>query len=130
MVFIACLAASIIMHFVILEQKGNFILLLILMFEFGLSLIMFAFVLTTLFSKAKTAAVVGALSTTLVSFLYYLQIYLTNIPSYANWLLGLISPPAMTMAIDKVPNHYSETYKPLNISLLILLDDGRCIYRQ
>ena len=102
MVFIVCLAGSIIMHFVILEQKGNFFLLLILMFEFGLSLIMFAFVLTTLFSKAKTAAVVGAFSTILVSLLYYLQLYLTGIPNYANWLLGLLSPPAMTMAVDKV----------------------------
>ena len=61
MIFIVCLAGSIIMHFVILEQKSNFFLLLILMFEFGLSLIMFAFVLTTLFSKAKTAAAVGGL---------------------------------------------------------------------
>ena len=67
---------------------------------------MFAFVLTTLVSKAKTAAVVGAFSTILVSLLYYLQLYLTGIPNYANWLLGLLSPPAMTMAVDQVFHNF------------------------
>ena len=103
MVTVVCLAGSLIMHLAVLEKKSNFFLLFILMLEFGFSMIMFAFVLTTLFSKAKTAAAVGALSTLMVSALYYLQVFATGVvPNWGYWLLSLMSPPALSMAVDKV----------------------------
>ena len=110
MVTVVCLAGSLIMHLVVLEQKSNFFLLFILMLEFGFSMILFAFVLTTLFSKAKTAAAVGALSTLMVSALYYLQVFAEGVvPNWGYWLLSLMSPPALSMAVDKV-SFYLHTF--------------------
>ena len=64
--------------------NSYFIIILLLMVEFGFSVIMFAFMLTALFSKAKTAAAVGGITVMLVACFYYLQVksslkqYLTN----------------------------------------------------
>ena len=108
MVTVVCLAGSLIMHLAVLEQKSNFFMLFILMLEFGFSMIMFAFVLTTIFSKAKTAAAVGALSTLMVSALYYLQVFATGlIPNWGYWILSLMSPPALSMAVDKVNFYFA-----------------------
>merc|ERR1719220_1144832 len=76
-VLISCtsLIASILVNFVIFNTTSTYYwILLPLMLTFGLSIIMFAFMLTAMFSKAKTAGVVGGLSMTLVACLYYLQI--------------------------------------------------------
>jgi ATP-binding cassette subfamily A (ABC1) protein 5 len=54
MVVIISIIGALLMTFVILDN-GNFFLLFILMFEFGLTIIMFAFIMTTLFSKAKVS---------------------------------------------------------------------------
>ena len=52
MVLIVSIFGTIIMHFIVLNQS-NFLVLFILILEFGLSMIMFAFIMTTLFSKGK-----------------------------------------------------------------------------
>ena len=52
MVFFISLLGCILVYFVVLKSS-NFGILLILMFEYGLSVIMLAFMMTALFSKAK-----------------------------------------------------------------------------
>ena len=53
MVSIVSLIGTIIMNFIVLDNRsaGTFFLLFVLILEFGLSMIMFAFIMTTLFSK-------------------------------------------------------------------------------
>ena len=55
MVSIVSLIGTILMHLIVLDNSrgnvGTFFLLFVLILEFGLSMIMFAFIMTTLFSK-------------------------------------------------------------------------------
>ena len=55
MVSIVSLIGTILMHLIVLDNSrgnvGTFFLLFLLILEFGLSMIMFAFIMTTLFSK-------------------------------------------------------------------------------
>ena len=107
----------------VLIPSADPLVLFVMVFLFGLSIIMFAFMLTSLFSKAKAAGVVGGLSLVLLSALYYLQVrkkiaaflitrivvphsvfqvYLEGAPAYVFWLLSLLSPTAVAMGLDKV----------------------------
>ena len=44
-------------------------------------MIMFAFILTSFFTKAKTAAAAGGLMVVLLSCFYYLQVFMENVPT-------------------------------------------------
>lgn len=101
MVVIVALLGTIIMHFVVIGNS-NFLVLFILILEFGLSMIMFAFIMTTLFSKAKVAAGVGGLVSIMAACFFYVQVFAKGLPSYAFWLMSLLSQPAFAMAIDRV----------------------------
>ena len=61
MVSIVSLIGTILMHLIVLDNSrgnvGTFFLLFVLILEFGLSMIMFAFIMTTLFSKVFQAKV-------------------------------------------------------------------------
>ena len=52
MVLMISLVACILTYFIVIPSS-NFLVLFVLMLEFGLSMIMFAFILTAMFSKAK-----------------------------------------------------------------------------
>lgn len=101
MVVIVAVIGTIIMHFIVLGS-GNFFVLFMLILEFGLSMIMFAFIMTTLFSKAKVAAGVGGLVSIMAACFFYVQVFAKGLPSYAFWLMSLLSQPAFAMAIDRV----------------------------
>ena len=49
-------------------------IIFLLMLEYGFSIIMFSFMLTALFSKAKTAGNAGGFALFLITTLYYLQV--------------------------------------------------------
>ena len=69
------LLGSVLINFIVFNTtKSYYWILLALMVSFGFSIIMFAFMLTAIFSKAKTAGAVGGLSMMLVATLYYLQV--------------------------------------------------------
>ena len=55
MVLVVTVIATVIVYFVVLDTQnvGTLFLLFFLIFEFGISMIMFAFIFTTLFSNAK-----------------------------------------------------------------------------
>lgn len=81
----------------------NVFLLFLLFLLYGCSSIVFALMLTPFFNKAKVAGVVGNLTQVAFSLLYYLQVYLGDkISPGAFWAMGLFSPCAFSMAIDKV----------------------------
>ena len=73
MVLIVSLIGTLIMHFIVLDNS-NFIILFVLILEFGLSMIMFAFIMTTLFSKAKSAAAAGGLISIMAACFFYIQV--------------------------------------------------------
>ncbi|XP_043210381.1 phospholipid-transporting ATPase ABCA3-like, partial [Amphibalanus amphitrite] len=68
---------------------------------YGWSLVMFGFMLTPFFTKAKVAGGVGNLAVTVVSLLFLLQVYLEGMPHGVYWLMSLISPVAFTLGIDR-----------------------------
>ena len=81
MVLAISIIATLIVSFIIIDSHGNFGILLFITFEFGLSMIMFAFILTSFFTKAKTAAAAGGLMVVLLSCFYYLQVFMENVPT-------------------------------------------------
>ena len=82
LIIITSLLGSLLISFLVLSSTTFFLITFILMLQFGLTIIMFAFLLTALFSKAKTAATVGGLSTMAFTMLYYIQvkIFILNKP--------------------------------------------------
>ena len=102
MVLAISVIATLIVSFIIIDSHGNFGILLFITFEFGLSMIMFAFILTSFFTKAKTAAAAGGLMVVLLSCFYYLQVFMDNVPTVVFWFLSLLSPNAFAMAVDRV----------------------------
>ena len=101
MVTVIALVVALVSKFVIIKSV-SFGLLFLLTEIFGLSLIMFAFMTTSLFSKRKSAAGFGGFITMLMALTYYLQVFLTGAPEYVFWLLSLLSPSAFAMAYDKL----------------------------
>ena len=101
MVMVVSVIGTFIMHFLILDNS-NFLLLLVLILEFGLSMIMFAFIMTTLFSKAKVAAGVGGLVSVMSACFFYIQVFAKGMPVSVLWIMSLLSQPAFAMAIDRV----------------------------
>jgi len=71
------------------------------MVEFGFSIIMFAFMMTAIFGKAKTVGAVGGISMMLGACLYYLQVFF-NSTSSLFWFIGFLSPSAFAMGIDTI----------------------------
>ena len=74
LIVISSLLGSLLISLVVFSSSTYFLITFVLMLEFGLTIIMFAFMLTALFSKAKTAATVGGMSTMAFTMLYYIQV--------------------------------------------------------
>ena len=70
LIIITSLLGSLLISFLVFTSSTFFLITFTLMLQFGLTIIMFAFLLTALFSKAKTAATVGGLSTMAFTMLY------------------------------------------------------------
>ena len=56
------------------KTNSYYFIILLLMTLYGFSIIMFAFMMTAIFSKAKTAGTAGGISVMLVSCLVLLQV--------------------------------------------------------
>lgn len=83
--------------------NANLFLLFLLFILYGSSSIVFALMLTPFFNKAKVAGVVANLLQVAMSLLYYLQVFLEDdMGQGAFWALGLLSPCAFSLALDKV----------------------------
>ncbi|XP_072159520.1 cholesterol transporter ABCA5 [Bemisia tabaci] len=75
------------------------IFLLILLYSF--SIIMFSFMLTPLFDKARTAGILGNFVVNMVSLLYFIQVFVKESSSITLWLVSLISSSGFALALDK-----------------------------
>ncbi|XP_060574789.1 cholesterol transporter ABCA5-like isoform X2 [Ruditapes philippinarum] len=90
--------------------NSNMFLFFLMLALYGLSIIGISFSLTPFFSKAQVAGVIASLSSMMISLLY-LIVSLTRtytstgvqytIPVWARWLLCLLSPVSLALAVDQ-----------------------------
>ncbi|XP_026687976.1 uncharacterized protein LOC113472422, partial [Diaphorina citri] len=84
-------------------KTENYITLLLISYSF--SLIMFSFFLTPFFDKAASAGIVASFVVSIVSLLYFLQIFLSKSPTFVFWLMSLMSSAGFALAMDKVSDN-------------------------
>uniref|UniRef100_A0AAR5Q584 ABC transporter domain-containing protein n=1 Tax=Dendroctonus ponderosae TaxID=77166 RepID=A0AAR5Q584_DENPD len=78
-----------------------FIMVFMLIFMYCLSIIMFGFMLTPFFDKSRTAGILGNFAVTILSLLYFIQVFVRDSSSVALWIVSLISPAGFALAMDK-----------------------------
>ncbi|XP_066148886.1 cholesterol transporter ABCA5-like [Euwallacea fornicatus] len=79
----------------------SFIMVFLLVFMYCLSIIMFGFMLTPFFDKSRTAGILGNFAVTILSLLYFIQVFVRDSSSVALWVVSLISPAGFALAMDK-----------------------------
>ena len=114
-----------------LIQNSNLFLFFLILFLYGLTIITMSFMITPFFKKAESAGGLASFATMFFSLLYLLISLTRNsysdvgpvstIPVGAQWLLCLISPVALALAIDQViflagfTSHISSCFQVLAI---------------
>ena len=94
-----------------LMANSDMVLLFLILFAYGLSVITMSFAMTSMFDKATKAGAMGGFITMVFSLLY-LPVSLTrtyevdgpvsSIPVWGQFLLCLLSPVAVALAVDQV----------------------------
>ena len=92
--------------------NSNVVVLFLLFFLYGLSMICIAFLAMPFFHKGEIAGDVVSVVTMLVGLLYMAVVYsrdfshregpVSAVPPWCQWLASLLSPVAFTLAIDQV----------------------------
>ncbi|XP_060533320.1 cholesterol transporter ABCA5-like [Cylas formicarius] len=82
-------------------QNTNFALIFVLVFLYCLTIIMFGFMVTPFFDKSRTAGILGNFAVTILSLLYFIQVFVRDSNSVALWIVSLISPAGFALAMDK-----------------------------
>ncbi|KAI4488532.1 hypothetical protein M0802_011535 [Mischocyttarus mexicanus] len=82
-------------------QHTDFLPIFLLVVLYSFSVIMFAFMITPFFDKSRTAGVLGNFAVTILSFMYFIQIFVDDSSSISFWLVSLISPSGVALAMDK-----------------------------
>ncbi|KAK3894585.1 hypothetical protein Pcinc_001659 [Petrolisthes cinctipes] len=83
-------------------KHANVFLLFLLFILYGCSSVVFSFMLTPFFNKARAAGIAANLVQVALSCLFYLQVYLgDDLDPAIFWALGLFSPCAFAFAVDK-----------------------------
>ncbi|XP_031568598.1 ATP-binding cassette sub-family A member 5-like [Actinia tenebrosa] len=93
--------------------NSNFLLLVIVFYLYGLSLINFAFLLTPLFKNSMTAGTVANLSTIIFGVLL-IPLNNPNVPNFAKWIACLLSPTAFSLTLTQAVDSAGITFS--NIS--------------
>ncbi|XP_074040228.1 cholesterol transporter ABCA5 [Leptinotarsa decemlineata] len=78
----------------------SIILIFILVLLYCLTIIMFGFMITPFFDKSRTAGILGNFAVTIMSFFYFIQVFLHDSSSVGLWFLSLISPSGFALAMD------------------------------
>ncbi|XP_036138839.1 ABC transporter A family member 1 [Monomorium pharaonis] len=82
-------------------QHTHFLPIFLLVVLYSFSVIMFGFMITPFFDKSRTAGVLGNFAITLLSLMYFIQVFVSDSSSVMYWLVSLISPAAVALAMDK-----------------------------
>ena len=98
-----CLISMGIAFAVKLFGDSSFLLVLIIMILYGLSIETLAFMFTPMFQKAKTAAMVASFATILMSVISLVHGMLKT-SNAIKWITSLLSPIALSLALREVRN--------------------------
>ncbi|XP_014610023.1 PREDICTED: ABC transporter A family member 1-like isoform X1 [Polistes canadensis] len=82
-------------------QHTHFLPIFLLVVLYSFSVIMFAFMITPFFDKSRTAGVLGNFAVTILSLMYFIQVFVDDSSSISFWLVSLISPTGVALAMDK-----------------------------
>ncbi|XP_017752415.1 PREDICTED: ATP-binding cassette sub-family A member 2-like [Eufriesea mexicana] len=82
-------------------QHTHFLPIFLLVVLYSFSIIMFAFMITPFFDKSRTAGVLGNFAVTILSLLYFIQLFIKDSSSVPLWLISLLSPTGVALAMDK-----------------------------
>ncbi|KAG7209072.1 hypothetical protein KM043_015226 [Ampulex compressa] len=82
-------------------QHTHFLPIFLLMVLYSFSIIMFAFMITPFFDKSRTAGVLGNCAVTILSLMYFIQVFVDDSSSISFWVVSLISPTGVALAMDK-----------------------------
>ncbi|XP_046683568.1 cholesterol transporter ABCA5-like isoform X3 [Homalodisca vitripennis] len=99
-VLITSVAATTILCYLQVFQNTSYLLIFLLTFFYGLSIIVVSFMMTPFFNEAKTAGFLGSFIVNLVSLLYFVQLFAGK-SSFTLWSISLLSPAAFALAMDK-----------------------------
>lgn len=107
-------------------QHTHFLPIFLLVVLYSFSIIMFAFMITPFFDKSRvsiplilfsfvffllnyfclffyqTAGVLGNFAVTIMSLMYFIQVFINDSSSVPFWLVSLLSPTGVALAMDKV----------------------------
>ncbi|XP_046734287.1 cholesterol transporter ABCA5-like isoform X1 [Diprion similis] len=82
-------------------QHTHFLPIFLLVVLYSFSVIMFGFMITPFFDKSRTAGVLGNFAVTILSLMYFIQVFVDDSSSIAFWVASLISPSGVALAMDK-----------------------------
>ncbi|XP_038048297.1 ATP-binding cassette sub-family A member 5-like [Patiria miniata] len=82
-------------------SNGNFLIIFLIMFLYGMTIICLSFMLTPFFNKATVAGALGTLFTLALSLVYIPLGLISGIDTVFKWLLSFFSPIAFALAIDQ-----------------------------
>ena len=92
---------AVLVNLLLFDELQAIWLVFLIMYLFSLSMIMLAFLLTTMFNKVKSATMVGICFITITSILVIFQdSFKENVT--ALWILSLLSPSAFALAMNMV----------------------------
>ncbi|XP_006608402.1 ABC transporter A family member 1-like isoform X1 [Apis dorsata] len=82
-------------------QHTHFLPIFLLVVLYSFSIIMLAFMITPFFDKSRTAGVLGNFAVTIMSLMYFIQVFVNDSSSVPFWLVSLLSPTGVALAMDK-----------------------------
>ncbi|XP_058795656.1 cholesterol transporter ABCA5-like isoform X2 [Phymastichus coffea] len=82
-------------------QHTDFLPIFLLVVLYSFSVIMFGFMITPFFDKSRTAGVLGNFAVTILSLMYFIQVFVDDSTSISFWVVSLISPTGVALAMDK-----------------------------
>ncbi|XP_034945670.1 ATP-binding cassette sub-family A member 5-like [Chelonus insularis] len=102
-VFVLLLSAvAVILLFTLqMFQHTHFLPIFLLVVLYSFSVIMFAFMITPFFDKSRTAGVLGNFAITILSLMYFIQVFVDDSSSISFWVVSLSSPTCAALAMDK-----------------------------
>ncbi|EDO32070.1 predicted protein, partial [Nematostella vectensis] len=99
-VLIACLIMVTVSVIAGFFGESNYLVLLIVFYLYGLSIIMLSFMMSPLFKNPKTAGFIASLFTAIFAVLI-IPLTGPSIPQYAKWLVSIFSPTAFAFALNE-----------------------------
>ncbi|CAD6242712.1 GSCOCT00009542001.2-RA-CDS [Cotesia congregata] len=82
-------------------QHTHFLPIFLLVVLYSFSVIMFSFMITPFFDQSRTAGVLGNFAVTMLSFMYFIQVFVDDPTSISFWVVSLLSPACAALAMDK-----------------------------